>query len=343
MLPRNEKKAIILLIIIGTTIGSLFGLAVGYFASDLLFAGSSFETTDDLRKSISSANTDLGTGKNKSKNKDENLDLRAILKPHQSDKIIYTLKPKLDVKFSFVNVKTNSYGMRDVEPALEKPKDTYRIALLGDSFAFGWGVERKESFAYKAEKILSTKLNKRVEILNFGVPGYSTFQQAALHEELGRQFKPDAILIYFIDNDFGLPFFIKNYEYPEKLFEAKEFHKLKDKDKEYNKYRQFLDKMNPNYHIKKLSQECKEKGIPLFVAINPNRKAKRMRDALWILKEDPNVKLLWMRDDFVKTVKEREIDIRDLTLKNDPHPTPLSHGILAEVLSKKLFESLELS
>ena len=242
-------------------------------------------------------------------------------------------------------IRDSSYGMRSKEVSNTKAKDTYRIALLGDSFAFGWGVEFDESFAFKTQELLETKLKKTtfkkdVEILNFGVPGYSTFQEVALFKELGQKFKPDAILIYFIDNDFGLPFFIKNYEQPEKLFDAGEFNKLKDKDKEYNKYRQFLDKMNANYHVKEISEHCREKGIPLFLAINPNRKAEKMRHALWILKEDPNVNLIWMRDDFLKTVRERKIDIKDLSLIGDPHPSVLSHGILAEILAEKLTEKL---
>ncbi len=52
-------------------------------------------------------------------------------------------------------VSTNSLGIRGKEISLEKPQDTYRILLLGDSMTFGWGVNEGETFA----KILETNLN----------------------------------------------------------------------------------------------------------------------------------------------------------------------------------------
>ncbi|MCB0333512.1 MAG: SGNH/GDSL hydrolase family protein, partial [Bdellovibrionales bacterium] len=134
--------------------------------------------------------------------------LRSIITPHPSDEIMYDLLPNLHVDFQGVPVRTNSCGMRGKEISTIKPERTYRVAFLGDSFTFGWGVNEEEAFPWIVEKILQEHASEgvNVEIINMGVPGYSTFQQVALFEEKGLDFAPDAVVLYFVDNDFGLPF-----------------------------------------------------------------------------------------------------------------------------------------
>ncbi len=67
-------------------------------------------------------------------------------------------------------VTTNSAGFRDDEASLQQPD----ILLLGDSLAFGWGVEKPETAEAQLEKLL------RVRVLNLGVAGYGTIQEAIL-------------------------------------------------------------------------------------------------------------------------------------------------------------------
>ncbi|HXE57642.1 MAG TPA: SGNH/GDSL hydrolase family protein [Gemmatimonadales bacterium] len=93
---------------------------------------------------------------------------------------------------------TNRWGMRDGDHALEKPPETYRIALLGPSTVMGWGVAGEADF----ESLLEARLNRelraagarRYEVLNFGVPGYSPLQQLLQFEERVGRFNPDAAL-----------------------------------------------------------------------------------------------------------------------------------------------------
>ena len=57
-----------------------------------------------------------------------------------------------------VQVKINSKGLRDNEYPYEKPDDTYRILMLGDSFTFGYGVNIEDTMA----KVLEENLNKKI-------------------------------------------------------------------------------------------------------------------------------------------------------------------------------------
>ena len=59
----------------------------------------------------------------------------------------------------------NNIGIRGVED-LKIPKNSYRIACIGDSFTFGHGVLNEHTYPH----ILGT-LVKNCEILNFGIPG----------------------------------------------------------------------------------------------------------------------------------------------------------------------------
>ena len=52
----------------------------------------------------------------------------------------YELRPNLEKFAQNALVRTNSHGMRDRERSIERPAGVFRIAVLGDSFTFGFGV-----------------------------------------------------------------------------------------------------------------------------------------------------------------------------------------------------------
>src|SRR5258706_9667952 len=72
-----------------------------------------------------------------------------------------------------VRVSISAAGFRDREWTKEKPKGTTRIAVLGDSFVFGSGVDADA----RMTNLLEARLGGPTEVLNFGVPGYGTDQE----------------------------------------------------------------------------------------------------------------------------------------------------------------------
>ncbi|MCE5276690.1 MAG: tetratricopeptide repeat protein [Planctomycetaceae bacterium] len=95
----------------------------------------------------------------------------------------------------------NSVGQRDVEHTIEKPAGVRRIVILGDSVVEGITLETKW------ENLIAWHLQKRydkskTEILNFGVRGYCTLAEVELLESKALQFKPDVVVLVFVDNDF---------------------------------------------------------------------------------------------------------------------------------------------
>ncbi len=102
-------------------------------------------------------------------------------------------------------VRINRAGMRDDrEISLTKPPGVYRIAILGDSYAEALQVDVENTFW----RVLEGKLNgcgfaggRRVEVLNFGVSGYSTAQELISLQTRARAYAPDLVLLAFLSGN----------------------------------------------------------------------------------------------------------------------------------------------
>jgi hypothetical protein len=117
----------------------------------------------------------------------------------RSDFMRGDLRPGAKITFMDQPFSVNQWGMRDRESPMEKPKGTYRIALLGPSLVMGSGVADGETFADFLEERLNQSTRPgadvRYEVLNFGVAGFSLVQQLAMLEERALMFQPDAVFI----------------------------------------------------------------------------------------------------------------------------------------------------
>ncbi len=96
----------------------------------------------------------------------------------------------------------NSLGMRDKEYAKEKPENTFRILVLGDSFTEGQGVNQDIVFAKILEKYLQIKIKeKKIEVLNGGTFSYSPLLEYLYLKDRGLDLKPDLVIINFDESD----------------------------------------------------------------------------------------------------------------------------------------------
>lgn len=101
------------------------------------------------------------------------------------------------------HVKINSKGLRDREYPYSKPESTYRILVLGDSFAEALSVDIEKSFT----KLLETNLNKayhgkKFEVINAGVSDTGTDDQFLFYKYEGYKYSPNMVLLsFYIGND----------------------------------------------------------------------------------------------------------------------------------------------
>ena len=274
----------------------------------------------------------------------EQVSLRGIVQSHPDDRIIYTLRPNLDLTFMRAHVQTNSCGMRSPERPIVKPPGTYRIALLGDSFAFGWGVEQHQSFAQVLEDTLNRAAHGSIkfEVLNFGVPGYSTFQEVALFEELGLSFNPDAVLVYFVQNDFGMPFFVRDLSGDSGILSSVKFVDLGKRFFQPDEMNQKINSLglDPNQALNRLSSVLQERGIRGYVTINPRKSWRKDLARLNSVRKSPSISFIPLREGLLEYISRHNIQERDLTLSFDPHPSPIRHTILGELLAAAVLSDL---
>jgi len=100
------------------------------------------------------------------------------------------------------NVRYNSLDFREREFDIEKSPGTYRIAVIGDSFAYGQGIEEQERFSNLLENWLNEQsVDREYEVLNFARPGYETLDHVEVLEETVLRINPDFVLLQWFIND----------------------------------------------------------------------------------------------------------------------------------------------
>lgn len=95
-----------------------------------------------------------------------------------------------------VRISINSHGLRDDEIGYARNFKN-RILLLGDSFGWGFGINRE----FRMSELIEGQIDS-LEIINASVAGYSTDQQLLYYENEGYKYQADAVVVLFCENDF---------------------------------------------------------------------------------------------------------------------------------------------
>jgi lysophospholipase L1-like esterase len=116
---------------------------------------------------------------------------------HRGDFLYYEARPNVNVadyEDTSLRLVTNSRGLADREYSLEKPPNTRRIALFGDSISRGMGAPFGTSYEALFEKYLNeahASPAARFEVLNFSVSGYRVTQMFDVAMHKAPTFTPD--------------------------------------------------------------------------------------------------------------------------------------------------------
>jgi lysophospholipase L1-like esterase len=91
---------------------------------------------------------------------------------------------------------TNSEGLRGREHSAARQPGMRRIVVLGDSFAWGHGVNAGQSFPEVLEGLVPN-----TEVINLGVPGFNVRTELKYFERVGAKYRPDVVLLALCQND----------------------------------------------------------------------------------------------------------------------------------------------
>ncbi|NUP96186.1 MAG: SGNH/GDSL hydrolase family protein [Planctomycetaceae bacterium] len=117
--------------------------------------------------------------------------------------LAYELVPSIDTTAEGMHIVTNSLGLRCEEPLDRATPGLVRVAVVGDSMAFGYGVQQGEDFPARLEHELQAELGagRTVEVLNFAVGGYSLADELVVLRERALPLHPDLVVLEYCLND----------------------------------------------------------------------------------------------------------------------------------------------
>ena len=111
-------------------------------------------------------------------------------------------------------------------------EDEKIIAVLGDSYAMGWGVNDDETFSYKLQKLINKK------VINLGVASYGTIREIKRLKSNKFYDQVDTVIIQYHLNDI----------YENKTLDIKKTYLISDYDKYFSLNN---DKLNLTYFLLK--------------------------------------------------------------------------------------------
>ena len=112
--------------------------------------------------------------------------------------LFWRLRPDRDVTSLFFEGRTyhiNSLGLRGDE--VSDVKNKMRVVALGNSCTFGWGIPDGQTFCDRLQDMLGESFN----VINAGIPGYSTYQGMKFLQSDILKLHPDVLLVLFSWND----------------------------------------------------------------------------------------------------------------------------------------------
>lgn len=126
----------------------------------------------------------------------------SVLRFSDDETLIYELEPLARARAWDTDVAVNSAGFRDREFEPARREGVARIVALGDSITFGNGIPLADTWPKRLERLL-LDAGRPTEVLNLGVGGYDTLQEAVMLERIGLRYAPDEVVVCFCMNDVG--------------------------------------------------------------------------------------------------------------------------------------------
>jgi len=288
---------------------------------------------------------------------DARLRTRHIIRLSGNDRIIFELIPGVTGGFRGAPLEVNPNGFRGPVLGHEKPKGTVRIAGIGDSVMFGWGVRDDEYYmARLGAKLASDFPDVSWEWLNSGVPGYNTAMEVETLKDKLLAYEPDLVVLGYCDNDLSLPNFIRNEEAYLTPRKSWLYHWARNAIKGFA--RTADDRLTkartpeelPEIYRELVGIDAYRRSIGELVRLSEAHDFRivvfshtRLQDEVREITEEFELPIVegqgaldaWMQANDVVDFMGSALTLND----HDPHPTPLAHDLISDELYTYLRES----
>lgn len=104
--------------------------------------------------------------------------------------------PLLGYRLNPAHPDVNALGVRHAELEVAKPRDLFRVLVLGDSVAWG-----QDGFVTRLRERMHELHAGPAEVINAAIPGYTTYQQRHLLERDLLPLEPDLVILQYCLND----------------------------------------------------------------------------------------------------------------------------------------------
>lgn len=294
-----------------------------------------------------------------------------LYRPSDDPRVLFEPRASFDGFSEGVWVRTNGQGLRERELPLAKPDGTQRVVFLGDSVTFGAGVRDDEPFPRLLEAdINGSGATTPIETVNTGVVGYNTLQELARLEQVGLAYQPDVVVLTFVVNDLLETFSIFDHQYEPtgalagpKVWLRRNSHLYRFVQQTYWRVGQELRRARegPTEPLRKRDR-LEERLATLAEMVHTSRA--NGASFLLVLYPDnlsdpvspgPSGERLTVREELERFAAREQVPLFDLTaalgdvrdprarqyrLREDPHPSPAGHRVIAEALRAPLIDVL---
>jgi hypothetical protein len=132
----------------------------------------------------------------------ERFQTTSVTRASRHPQLIAELQPGIDVVWKGNRIVTDGEGFSRIDPEHPAAREpAVRVALIGDSTAFGWGVDYRDSYGAVLERELTRALGTPVHVRNFAVPGYDSYHNRVTFEQRALPWNPDLVLLHYDPND----------------------------------------------------------------------------------------------------------------------------------------------